>query len=200
MAAQTSYNILRFSAHILHVDVSGATFNGTVLPGGVCQTLQRGHNLNTCDMKTDFGSLYVNGKTPSGMFCGNYLFHWANGLESLTDAPSTRPTSLPSSKPSKVPTVVNPVPTRVPLPSGQYYFSPTSQLIAGSNVCNVVVRTNRYGFADLSLIFMLTLATTLDKLIEYSYLYASLEWNRLFQSCRSTVIMLCPGLLYFYCL
>ena len=128
MAAQTSYTILRFTAHILHVDVSGSTFTGTVLPGGVCQTFRSSHNLNTCDMKTDFGSLYVNGRTPSGMFGGNFVLHWANGLESLTDAPSIRPTSRPSSKPSSA-----------PLPSGQYYFSPTSLLIAGSNVCSVMV-------------------------------------------------------------
>ena len=147
MAAQTSYTILRFTAHILRVDVSGATFNGIVLPGGVCQTLQRGHNLNTCDMKSDFGSLYVNGRTPSGMFGGNFVLHWANGLESTTDAPSIRPTRRPSFKPSKVPTVVNRVPTRVPLPTGQYYFSQTSQLIAGSNVCNVIVSAVNLGWS-----------------------------------------------------
>ena len=131
LAPQTNFTIIRYSARIIHADVSPALVNGTIISAGTCKTYKQTHLLNTCDMKTDFASLYVRGKINSGLKCEDYLFHWANGLESLTDSPSIAPT--------KSPVVPNRVPTRVPLPSGQFYFSPTSQLIAGSNVCSVKV-------------------------------------------------------------
>jgi hypothetical protein len=40
-------------------------------------------------MESVFGSLHVNGMTQSGMFCGNAIFHWANGTETKINQPST---------------------------------------------------------------------------------------------------------------
>jgi hypothetical protein len=106
-------------------------------------------------MKTDFASLYVRARTSGGALCDDYLFHWANGFEYRTDrpskkpsnkpmsaprAPSIKPSKRPASKPSLAPTVTPPKPTRAPLPLGQYYYSPTNELISGTNVCSVKVR------------------------------------------------------------
>ena len=155
LAAQTSFTIIRFSAHIIHTDVSQYLFNGNTISAGTCKVLTKTHTLNTCDMRTDFASLYVRGKTMSGTRCEDYIFHWANGLESLTNVPSMKPTTSPVAlrrpsnkpsirpvaKPSLAPLISNRVPTRSPLASGQYYFSPTQQLISGSNVCSIKVRS-----------------------------------------------------------
>ena len=156
MATQSDFTVIRYSAHIIHAEVSQGLFNGTVIPVASCKVFKQSHMLNTCDMKTDFASLYVRGKSSNGTRCEDYLFHWANGLESLTDAPSVmptknpvavnrptqkprKPTIRPAAKPSSRPVVSNRVPTRAPLASGQYYFSPTKQLITGSNVCALKV-------------------------------------------------------------
>lgn len=163
--------IIRYTAHVMRVDVSGGLFNGTVIPAATCKVFRQSQILNTCDMKTDFASLYVRGKTSDGTRCDDYLFHWANGLESRLVIPSMNPSKAPvalsrsTGKPSSLPVTISVrrptikptirtvkkasskptvsirVPTRVPLATGQYYYSPTNQLIAGTNVCHVKVRT-----------------------------------------------------------